>query len=157
MCLGAVQRTPRQDLARAQRLTAERNVRFNAAACLAAAALTLTACESKPFPVVMTKRWAVGSALSGQTFSWARFETVAHCEIVARHLNGAKASGQFSNSVMTSGSATTPSSARDDHMPDGGGSKPPEHGVDKATIRQLAIGKWALVHNAQVLDIQPQR
>lgn len=47
------------------------------------------------YPAIMTKRWAVGSALSGETFEWARFETPAHCEIVGRHLNAAKASQQF--------------------------------------------------------------
>ncbi len=62
---------------------------------LVVAALTLASCDSKPYPVVMTKHWAPGSALSGETFSWARFETAAHCAIVARHLNAAKASGQF--------------------------------------------------------------
>jgi hypothetical protein len=57
----------------------------------------VSACDGEKFPIVMTKHWAIGAALNGETFDWARFETAAHCAIVARHLNAAKASGQFSD------------------------------------------------------------
>lgn len=50
----------------------------------------------RSLPVVMMKRWSLHDPIfKGEAFEWARFQSMPHCQIAARHLNAAKVSERF--------------------------------------------------------------